>query len=523
MTTTPIRITATAPVPNGELHVGHLAGPYVAADVLRRFLRADGRPVRMSSGIDQHHTAVRLCALVQGRKAEEVADGYGESITVDLQRAGVEFDALLHPDREPGYRTHVQDLLARLHADGTVVARSRLLPYCRPCERWLHGVLVTGGCPYCGATSGGNVCRSCARPNDCGDLLRPLCVLCGTPADLRQYRRLYLPLEAHRDALLDHWAATPMAPRLAVLCEQLARDGLAEVAVSHPADWGVEVTAPGFEEQRVDSRFEAVAAHLLAEDGQPDGVLQFFGFDHAHLRLALLPALLLHLGRPVPVGHQVNEAYRFLGRRMSTGQRHAVWALDALTEGGSDALRRHVLSQRPVGRPTDFTLEGLDGSRQVLEEEWNPWLVRLFADLREDCHGSVPDTAPGGAGWAHLCERLSVTAAELRVAYRPESFDPRRAVALLDEAVRLVGEFQLVNAYERDRADDQSRHRAALVAQLAVARALAAWAWPVMPEGATRLARALGDRPGAPITPDTLTPPLPGTRPTPPTGPVFGF
>ncbi|MFG2843032.1 class I tRNA ligase family protein [Kitasatospora sp. NPDC048296] len=523
MTTTPIRITATAPVPNGELHVGHLAGPYVAADVLRRFLRADGRPVRLSTGIDQHHTAVRLCALLQGRKAEEVADGYAESITVDWRRAGVEFDALLHPAREPGYPAHVQDLLARLYADGVVVARSRLLPYCQPCERWLHDVLVTGGCPYCGATSGGNVCRTCARPNDCGDLLRPACVLCGTPAVLRQYRRLYLPLEAHRTALLEHWAATPMPPRLTVLCEQLARDGLADVAVSHPADWGVEVTVPGFEEQRVDSRFEAVAAHLLAEQGAGSGPLHFFGFDHAHLQVALLPALLLHLGRPTPAGHQVNEAYRYFGRRMSTGERHAVWALDALTEAGSDALRRHVLAQRPVGRSTDFSLDGLDRSRQVLEDDWNPWLVRLFAAVREDCHGVVPDAAPGGHGWTYLRDRLAGTAAELRTAYAPENFDPRRAVALLDEVVRLVGEFQLVNAYERDRAEQRSCHRAALAGQLAVARALAAWAWPVMPEGATRLARALGDEPGGPITVEALAAPRPGTRPSPPTGPLFGF
>ncbi|WBP85079.1 class I tRNA ligase family protein [Kitasatospora cathayae] len=524
--TTPIWITATPPTADGELHLGHLAGPYVAADVLRRFLRSDGRPARLTGAIDQFDTAVQLCALVQGRKAEEVADGYAESITVDWQRAGVEFDDLPQPLGEAGYRLHVQDLLAKLHADGVVVARSRLLPYCQPCDRWLHGVLVTGGCPYCGAPARGNVCQSCARPNDCGDLLDPACVLCGTPAQLRQCRRLYLPLEAHRDRLLEFWAVTPMPPRLSVLCEQLTRDGLAELAVSHPADWGIEVTVPEFEDQRIDSRFEHAAAHVLAAHRTtepPVGSLQFFGYDHAHLQVVVLPALLGCLGLPAPTGYRVNDFYHYQGRKMSTGQRHAVWALDALTDAGSDALRRHVLSGRPLGRPADFVPEELDHARQFLDDTWNPWLTRLFAALREDCHGLVPEARAGGTGWVYLHDRLSGTVAELRTAYDIETFDPRRAIALLDEAVRLVTDFQLVNAYERDRVGGRECYRAALAAQLAVARALAAWAWPAMPEGAARLARALGDRPGGPVAPDALEPPRPGTRLAPPTGPVFGF
>ncbi|MER5641800.1 class I tRNA ligase family protein [Kitasatospora sp. NPDC002227] len=516
-------ITATPPTPNGELHVGHLAGPYVAADVLRRFLRADGEPCRLTSGLDDHDSVVELCALTQGRKTEEVADGYGEAITVDWRRAGVEFDQITHPRAEPGHLAAVRGLFQELHAEGVIVPRSRLLPFCAPCDRPLHGAYVGGGCPSCGAPAQGNLCRSCARPNDCGDLLDPHCVLCGTPAGLRQVRRLYLPLEHFRRELTEYWAGLELPPRLAVLCDRLLQDGLPEVAVSHPGDWGVEVPVAGFTEQRIDPRFELAAGRLRQQEGRDGGPVEFFGFDRAYVHLALVPAVLSARGAALPSAFQVNEHYRLDGRRFSTGARHAVWALDALTEAGSDTLRRHVLSERPEGRPADFDPAALDATREHLQGSWNSWLATLFTALREDCDGLRPEQEPGGAGWAQLRERLERTAGDLRCAYGPLGFSPRRVVALLDEVVRLAEDFHAVNAHERDRPSGAERYRASLSAELAIAAALAAWAWPVMPEGAERLACALGLPAGGPVTAAALTPPAPGTRPAPPSGPVFGY
>ncbi len=519
MTATPW-VTATPPAPNGELHVGHLAGPYVAADVLRRFLRADGRPVRLTSGLDDHDSAVELCALTQGRKTEEVADGYGEAITVDWRRAGVEFDRIVRPRTDPGYRSAVQAAFQNLYTEGVIVPRSRLLPYCAPCDRPLYGAYVSGGCPFCGAPSHGNLCGSCARPNDCGDLLDPHCVLCGTPAGLRQCRRLYLPLENFRKELTEYWAAVPMPPRLAVLCDRLAHDGLPEVAVSHPAQWGIEVPVESFADQRIDVRLELALSRLREQDG---GAVEFFGFDRAYLHTTLLPAVLLSRGAQPPSGFHVNEFYRLDGRKFSTGTRHAVWALDALTEAGSDTLRRHVLSERPDGRPTDFRSEGLDATRAQLESTWNAWLARLFGALRQDCGGVRPQEPSGGAGWERLHARLETAALELRCAYGTEGFAPRRVVALLDEVVRLADDFHAVNAHERDRPAGAAHYRASLTAELEIAAALTAWAWPVMPEGAARLAGALGITAGGPVVPEALAAPAPGTRLAPPTGPVFGF
>ncbi|MGW0392135.1 class I tRNA ligase family protein [Streptomyces sp. NPDC003042] len=523
---TPFWITATPPATHGELHIGHLAGPYVAADVLSRYLRAEGEPVLFSAGTADHASSVHLRALRAGRKPEEVSEGYRAAITTDGLRSGIEFDHVVRPRQDRGYDRWVADLFRTLHAEGVIAARTRLLPYCEPCDRWLHGAHVTGSCPHCGVASEGGMCHECARPNDGGDLVAPRCALCTAPAVLRRCRRLYIPLEPFRETLADYWTATGLPPRLAALCESLVEDGLPDIAVSHPAEWGLPVPVDGFPEHRIDGCFEAAAMHLFGYGDDrplPERSLHFCGFGHAFCHAVLLPVLLLSRGIKLPQDFCVNESYVIEDRAIVSGSDHQVWALDLLTEYGSDTLRRHVLQARPLGRRTVFHADRLGAARTELDESWNSWLSRLFAAVRAQSAGLAPAALPGGTGWDVLERRLRRAVEDLREAYGPDAFDPRRSVALLDEVVRLVSDFGHVNTHEACRPTADCGHLPALSAQLAVASALSAWARPVMPEGADRLAAALKAAPGRPVTDAALAPPPPGTRLAPPTGPIFGF
>lgn len=515
----PLWITATPPATHGELHIGHLAGPYVAADVLARFLRADGQAVLFTTGTADHADSVEVRALRAGRKPEEVAEGFRTAITADWLRSGVEFDRIVQPRRDRGYTRWIQNLFSRLHAEGVIAPRTRLLPYCDPCGRWLHGSFVTGGCPHCMQPGRGGMCRECARPNDSGDLIEPRCTLCDGPAKPRRCRRLYVPLEPFRETLAEYWAAAALPPRLAALCESLVEDGLPDVAVGHPGEWGIPVPVEGFADQRIDSCFEAAAMHLFGygydEVPLPERAVHFCGFGHTFCHAVLLPALLLAQGVKLPQDFCVSETYRIDERD--------TWALDLLTEFGSDTLRRHVLEARPTGRSTEFHRDQLARTREVLDTTWNAWLTRLFAAVREECGGVVPQALPGGTGWDIQRRRLERAVDELREAYGLEAFAPRRAVALLDEIVRSTADFGHVNTHERRRPSGVERHLPPLAAQLGVAAALTAWARPVMPEGADRLAAALGIEPGRPVSLDALAAPGPGTRLSPPSGSVFGF
>jgi methionyl-tRNA synthetase len=520
-------ITATPPTPNGDLHVGHMAGPYIAGDVLRRFLAADGVEVRYTTGLDDHQTYVPVRGAKDGgRKGTEVADHYGQSIVDTWAAAGVDFDRVVHPRRDAGYTAYVQDFFSRLHDGGHLVARTLPLPYCTGCELWLYEAYVSGGCPHCGAGSGGNACEPCGRPNTCGDLTDPHCVLCGEPAELRDCERLFLPLEPFADLLIWFWDNVTMPPHLRVLCERMLDEGLPEIAVSHPGEWGVPVPVRGFTDQRIYVWLEMAPGYLLEHDADgatPDsGPVQFFGFDNGYFHAVLFPAVFAAYDPaiPLPAAFVVNEFYRLDGQKFSTSRRHAIWAHDALAETGADLLRYHVLADRPNGRQTSFSLTDLDASRAALGR-WNAWLSRLSGEVVAECGGVVPIEIPSGPGWDLLHGRLARIADELREAYGVAGFDTRRAVALLDEVAALGDDFGHVHGHEQDRPDGAPVYRAALVAQLAVASALAAWAAPVVPDGSARLAALLGVPAGRPVSAASAVAPAAGTPLAPVTGPVF--
>jgi methionyl-tRNA synthetase len=521
-------ITATPPTPNGALHVGHMAGPYIAADVLRRYLAAGGTSVLLTTGLDDYQSYVHVRGVREGRDPEDVADEFGQQIRRAWLDADIVFDRIGRPRTDDGYSEFVQHAFVQLYHAGIIVPRNRSLPYCASCERWLYEAYLVGYCPHCRARCNGNACETCGRPNECGDVVNPCCALCEHTAAVRLCERLYLPLAQFGDRLAAFWSKVDMPPHMRALCEVMLAAGLPEVAVSHPGEWGISVPLDGFRAHRIYVWFEMALGYLLEQEptGKPPpvGPVQFFGFDNGYFHALLMPAVSLAYSpkAPLPRAFIVNEFYRLDGEKFSTSRNHAVWADEALREASADAVRLHVLSDRPTGRQTNFSRQHLRRSRHYLHTQWNGWLERLFTAVEHECQGVVPTNPPGGRGWSVLARRLTGILHELRDAYSVAGFDPRRAVALLDEVVACAVDFGYVYAHERSRPGGELSYRSALVAQLAVAAAFAAWSAPVVPAGASRLSSLLGIPADRPVDVEALAAPVPGTRLGNPAGPVFG-
>ena len=527
-------ITATPPTPNGGLHVGHMAGPYIAADVLRRHLIALSIDAVMTTAMDDHQTYCQTAGLRDGRSAEDVADANGDLIEDTWRAAGVMFDVSVRPRRDPEHPALARAFFRALYDAGHLVARTLPVPWCASCEHWLVEAFVKGACPHCGASSGGNACEACGRPNHCGDLVDPHCVVCGSEGELREIERLFFPLARFEDELVAFWAQTRMPPHLRALCEAMLADGLPEIAVTQPADWGIGVPVDGYEDQRIYVWFEMAPGYLheARRGGEAAGVhparlthdadvpfVQFFGFDNGYFHALLFPAAFRAYdpGIRLPTRFVVNEFYRLEGLKFSTSRRHAVWAADLLRDESPDVVRWHVLSDRPEGRQTNFTLDALAATRARLEELWDGWISRLLGA----CDGEVPVERPAGPEWEALRTSLLATASELRAAYSVEGFDPRRAARLLEAMLSSVADFGYAHEHAAGVAPLRGLHRAALTAQLTALQALAACSAPLAPGIAERVAAITGY--AGPMTADAvaLTPPAAGRPLAAPAGSVL--
>ena len=518
-------ITATPPTPNGGLHVGHMAGPYIAADVLRRHLSASGVDAVLTTAMDDHQTYCQTAGLREGRSAEEIADSYGDCIEDTWRAAGVEFDVSVRPRRDPEHPALTRAFFRALYDAGHLVARTLPVPWCGSCEHWLVEAFVKGACPHCGESSGGNACEACGQPNHCGDLVDPVCVVCGAAGELRELERLFFPLARFEDELVAFWNETRMPPHMRALCEVMLAGGLPEIAVTQPGNWGIPVPVDGYEDQRIYVWFEMAPGYLheARRGGEAAGVdparlthgddvpfVQFFGFDNGYFHALLFPAAFRAFDPAIrlPTRFVVNEFYRLEGLKFSTSRRHAVWAADLLRDESPDVVRWHVLGDRPEGRQTNFTLESLAATRARLEQLWDGWIGRLAGV----CDGVVPGERPSGPEWKTLRASLLATAEQLRAAYGVEGFDPRRAVRLLEGMLSAVADFGFAHEHAAGVASLSGMHRSAIVAQLTALQALAAWSAPIAPGIAERVAAIVGYQGPMTADPAALTPPAAGRR-----------
>ncbi len=499
-------VTATPPTPNGDLHLGHLCGPYLAADVFTRHLRQVGADVVAMTGIDDHQSYTEARGIREGKTAEETAQWFGNRIIDAWANASVCFDVVSRPDRTPHHRWLTQHIFSTLLRQGDIVARVKPLPYCVSCERWAYEAYVTGECPHCRAQSCGNACETCGHPNDCADLKNPHCTICHFSCEMRPCERLYLPLARHADMLREFIESVRMSGHLRALCEHMMAAGLPEIAVSHPADWGIEVPVDEFANQRIYVWFEMAAGYLAAGGSEhakgvwrtQRRVVQFLGFDNGYFHSLLFPAIMRAFDShiPLPTDFVTNEFYRLDGLKFSTSRRHAIWLSEALKSTPADHMRLYLSWDRPVVSQTSFRWEDfytyLHGN---LLPRWYSWLTSLAR--RCEISASMAESAEkerenSRAILAPYCEWIGNALERVHEAYSVEQFSPRTALQQLDLLVHAAAQ----SGQDLEHFTAHPPLHAAFLqevrAELAAAIALAIGLYPIAPAMAGQLWSALG-------------------------------
>ena len=502
----------TPPTPNGDLHVGHLSGPYLAGDIHRRYLRLHGVETYSICGSDDHQTYVDFKASQLGSTPQEVATRFGDLMHQTLQAADIEIDVFARSQHSPRHIKLVQDFFARLYDDGKLVARDAPSLYCDKCAKFVFEAYVRGHCPHCGAMSGGNACEDCGRPNDCVNLVDPTCNHCGGRPSIRTYSRLYFPLGQYEDRLREYFKTATMNTHLRALCDRMLADGLPDIPVSHISDWGIPVLVAGFEGQRIYVWFEMAPGYLAATDQLTEQLrltggwqrfwhdaavdfVQFFGFDNGYFFAVLFPALYMAYDAEIklPRVSVTNEFYRLDGLKFSTSRNHAIWGQQILKDEPSDTVRFHLAYTGPERRQTNFTMDGYRNTVQrELVDEWQAWLQALGVKASTVYDGGIPDTAALPDNQRQFHETLERLSADAASAYEPATFSPQRATRILCELARTAHNFGAAEDHWQGIAGRESERQSAIALELLAAKLLAIMSAPVMPNFAARLWQDLG-------------------------------
>ncbi|WP_432123263.1 class I tRNA ligase family protein [Streptomyces sp. S1] len=497
-------VTSAPPSPDADPHLGRLAGPFLGADVLTRHLRQRGHHVRYVGYCDEYSPRVASRAAEAGVTPHALARVVGDRIGDALALGAMRPDWFTRPLTDAAHAQWVRRFFLALWEAGELEARELPVFRCAPCDRYLHGADVRGGCRHCAAPVDGASCGSCGLPQGPGELVEPRCADCGTVPDTVLRRRIAFPLERHRERLVAHYGGA--RDRAGAFLDRLMAAGLPVVPVSGVADHGIPVPLPEWEGHVLDTAFSGVwglvaATERLAEAyGEKDGALplwsdpdtrivSFTGVDQLFAHVVLWPALLLAegtLGLPARVvaGEDV---------RPRDAESSAVWGADFLRRTNADALRFHLCltaTERTEDEPSpaEFSLgEYADTVATVLAGGLETWTDTVLDLLAEDFRRTVPPAAPAGPMTA---ERRDLTR-RVADALAPGAYAPARA----GEALAAVVERALIDVHRlrvlRD-AGQEREYATGLAAHVELLAAFTVAAAPLMPGWSAFLAGELG-------------------------------
>ncbi len=361
------------PYANGPLHLGHIAGCYLPADIFARYHRLKGNEVLMVSGADQHGTPITLQAEAEGRSPGEIAEKYHRQFQECWEKLGISFDLFTCTTTE-NHAAVTHDIFHRLYNQGYIYRATMSLPYCPTCQRFLPDRYVEGTCPFCNyARARGDQCDYCGKPLNPVDLVSPRCRACVTAPEMRDSDHLFLKLTAFRDSLLEwvqrqsHWRANVQN-----FTYRYLEEGLKDRAITRDIDWGITVPLPGFEDKRIYVWFEAVIGYLSASKewaqarGEPESWKKFWqyparsyyfiGKDNIPFHTIIWPAMIMGYGELVlPYDVPANEFLTLEGEKLSTSRHWAVWVPDYLAGYAPEPLRYYLAANMPETGDADFS------------------------------------------------------------------------------------------------------------------------------------------------------------------------
>ena len=404
-----ILIAVAWPYANGPLHLGHIAGAYLPADIFARYHRAMGNEVLMVSGSDQHGTPIALKAEEEGKTPAEIAAQYHQQFLESWQKLGISFD-LFTSTGTANHTKVAHDIFLTLLDKGYIYKSVMSQPYCPQCRRFLPDRYIEGTCPYCHFSgTRGDQCDSCGKPLNPTELADPHCRICAATPVFKDSEHFFLKLSAFQDKL-SGWVKkqTHWRPNVYALTQRYLKEGLRDRAITRDIEWGVVVPVSGFENKRIYVWFEAVIGYLSAtkqwaksigdeekwrsfwEEGAKS--YYFIGKDNIPFHTLIWPAMLMgYGGLNLPYDVPANEFLTIEGKKLSTSRNWAVWLPDYLSRYEPDPLRYLLSINMPETADTDFSWrEFVRRNNDELVATYGNLVNRVLTFVYRNFNGCVP-------------------------------------------------------------------------------------------------------------------------------------
>lgn len=505
-----VLIFAPPPTANGDLHVGHLSGPYLRADIYARYSRMQGNETYYLCGVDEHQSYVALKGRQIGLSPQETANKFAGDIEQTLSAAHMQIDLMVRPTRHPHYKTFMEKVFHDLQREGRIVEREEPSLFCDACQIYLFGAYVRGLCPHCDKHSAGNSCEACGRPHDACELRHPTCNVCGARPGVRELTRFFLPLSPYEKQLKEYFDTAIMSSNIRALGEQMIKEGLPDLAVTHPADWGL--SAPGLRGQKIWVWFEIALWHFVATQalaeaiGEPGGwerfwkkadvdIVHFFGIDNTFFYSLFFSAIYQAWDREIrqPQVLLSNEFYRLEGLKFSTSRDHALWGRELLRDHNVDLVRFYLAYSGPETEQTSFTLAEYEQTvRKELFDGVQGWLHRLGSAVSNEYGGIAPSPGVWLETMHSFYDRLNDIVRKAGASYSAKEFSTQRVSRLLLELAREARSFSHSESHWNRVTDRRLTRNTAVALELLAAKAVALLSSPIMPGFAAQLWKDLG-------------------------------
>ena len=405
-------ITAALPYTNGPIHIGHLAGVYVPADIYARYLRLQGHDVAFICGSDEHGVPITIKAKKEGITPQDVVDRYHANIKTSFEDFGISFDNYSRTSAKTHHQT-ASEFFKTLYDKGEFIEEVTEQLYDADANQFLADRFVVGTCPKCGyEESYGDQCEACGTTHNATDLINPKSAITGATPILKETKHWFLPLDKH-ESFLKEWILdghkADWKPNVYGQCKSWIDEGLRPRAVTRDLDWGIPVPVEGGDGKVLYVWFDAPIGYISStkewaqrqgKDWEPywkdknTTLVHFIGKDNIVFHCIMFPAMLKAQGSYIlPKNVPANEFLNLEGQKLSTSKNWAVWLPEYLKDfpEKQDVLRYVLTATAPETKDNDFTWKDFQArNNNELVAIFGNFINRVLVLTNKYYEGRVP-------------------------------------------------------------------------------------------------------------------------------------